>query len=466
MMKRLMRLLPLLLLLCALTISTAAAETSWYDSEDELTAGVQAQSDRDAATSDDTESVFSDVSANDWFYDYVNTLYRSNVVGGFGDGTFRPQRNVTTGQALKMILLAAGYDEPTAVASHWARGYLNLALEQKILDTGEITDLDVAISRGLVAKVAARALGLRRTDEADFFTDTKDDNVHALYEYGIIGGYTDGTYRPQKSLSRAELSAIVCRIQDFLGYTGPSSSDEEDSSSNIPANFTLRTSETCITYLKEAEGFSATAYWDYSQYSIGYGSRCTLHEYPNGITKDAADTLLRKHLYEFEQELDAFLKKNSITLKTQEYDALIAFTYNTGSDWMRSSRLATLLKDGDYSENEFASAMGIWCHVGSSDPKISDGLIARRMREVNIFLYGEYGKKGETFCTVYFMAEDGSPDVDVAFYLKNSGYDPQFEATRSGDAFAYWQTENGDTLEGGDTITGDMTVWAVWESEL
>ena len=458
------RLFVLLCLLGALCVSAAA--TSWYDDDTDLPSAdttMTSEDFSDAGAPQSAADAFSDVPAAQWYYEYVDKLYTSGVVGGFPDGTFRPQNNVTTGQTLKMILLAAGYAEPDPVSSHWARGYLDLALAQSILDRGDITDLDVPITRVMMAKIAANALGLRRTDEADYFTDTKDDHVHALYEYGIVGGYTDGTYKPAKKLTRAEVSAIVCRIQDFLGLDEIAGGDDPDEpGKNVPSNFKLRTSEQCIDYLKQAEGFSATAFWDYQQYSIGYGSRCKLHQYPNGITKDEADELLREILYEFEQDLDAFIKKNSVKLSDQEYDALIAFTYNTGSEWMRSSRLASLLISGDYTENEIASAMGIWCHVGSSDPQISSALITRRMREVNIFLYGNYGKTGETFCAVYFESDIGKTDVDIAFYKKGSGFDPFFGAEADDDELLYWQTENGGTLEKGDTIDEDMTVRAVW----
>ena len=44
------------------------------------------------------------------------------------------------------------------------------------------------------------------------------------------------------------------------------------------------------------------AYWDYQQYSIGYGSYCEKDEYPDGITEKQADHLLRKRLQGFEEK--------------------------------------------------------------------------------------------------------------------------------------------------------------------
>ena len=159
----------------------------------------------------DLTEVFSDLQSSDWFYEYVQALYAQNVINGYTDGTFRPSKTVTTGEALKMILLAAGYEEPARVESHWARGYLNLALDEGIIARGDITDLDVPISRLMMAKVVANALGLTASGSGAF-SDTSDSFVQALYEYGISEGYKDGTFRPGNSLTRAELSAIVWRI--------------------------------------------------------------------------------------------------------------------------------------------------------------------------------------------------------------------------------------------------------------
>ena len=163
-------------------------------------------------TTVDLTALFSDIPANAWYYDYVEDLYRAKVVDGYGNGTFKPESNVKTGEALKMILLAAGYDEPEPVASHWARGYLNLALDLGIIDRGDITDLDVPITREMMAKVAANALGLQASGDMPPFTDTSSVYVAALYEAGIVDGYGSGVFGPQKALSRAELCTIVWRM--------------------------------------------------------------------------------------------------------------------------------------------------------------------------------------------------------------------------------------------------------------
>lgn len=405
---------------------------------------------------------FSDVPESSWFYEDVMTLSESGVVSGYPDGTYRPTKKVTTGESLKMILLAAGYPEPERAESHWARGYLNFAIDQGFLVRyQDITDLDVNMTRGLLAKLAANALGLSDPGTYGTFTDTDSVYVEALYAAGIVGGYPDGTYRPDASVSRAEIAAIVNRIYQSLDPVIPTDPDQD------PAEITLRTTEQMIDFIKQKEGFQEKAAWDYAQYSIGYGSACTKDEYPNGITEAQADILLREMLQGFEKKLDKFLQENYITLRDNQYDAMISLTYNIGSGWMKESALATLLKNGTYSNNELASAIGIWCHVKSNGvTSIHDGLVARRISEINVFLYGDYSGKATGFYSVRFeQTEKGDRARDIAFYEAGSAYDPAFEATSDdGEIFLGWYTEDG-TLLTDLRATQDLTVTARWESD-
>jgi hypothetical protein len=61
------------------------------------------------------------------------------------------------------------------------------------------------------------------------------------------------------------------------------------------------TSDALVEILKKEEGFSAKPYWDYAQYTVGYGTRCPddmFEEYStNGITEEDAELLLRNYAH-------------------------------------------------------------------------------------------------------------------------------------------------------------------------
>lgn len=51
---------------------------------------------------------FVDVCPSDWFYQPVMNLSGLNIISGYADGTFRPYNDITRGQAMKIIVQAAG----------------------------------------------------------------------------------------------------------------------------------------------------------------------------------------------------------------------------------------------------------------------------------------------------------------------------------------------------------------------
>lgn len=105
---------------------------------------------------------YPDVKDSDWYFSYVRELSYKGVVGGYPDGTFQASSQLKAGEALKLILLAAGYEDPgNSSPGHWAANYLALAESLGCVYPGEIPDLDSPISRLAIARVAAVALRLK-----------------------------------------------------------------------------------------------------------------------------------------------------------------------------------------------------------------------------------------------------------------------------------------------------------------
>ena len=168
----------------------------------------------------DVGDLFPDVVSGDWYYDYVRELTDREVIKGFEDGTFRPNNNVSWGQALKLVLLAAGYDVSDGGSGHWAQNYLNYAVEKGFVNKKDVPGLDADASRNDIADLAAAALQLEFTYGNSPYTDSDRYSVLALTKIGVVEGSVeeDGLryFKGLESVSRSEISAIVWRIADYV----------------------------------------------------------------------------------------------------------------------------------------------------------------------------------------------------------------------------------------------------------
>ena len=93
----------------------------------------------------------------------------------------------------------------------------------------------------------------------------------------------------------------------------------------------LTASADCLSVLKAEEGFSRTPYWDFTQYTVGYGTRCpedmVEHYTQNGITEAEAETLLRNHLAGIEHDIHVrIIDKYGLELTQNQFDALVLFS--------------------------------------------------------------------------------------------------------------------------------------------
>lgn len=110
-----------------------------------------------------TDNDFTDVSADAWYNETVSTLANAGVLAGYEDGSFRPNEPITRAEyaaiATRFDDLAAGTSSFTDISGHWAEAAIN-----------------------------------------------------AAYSAGWVGGYEDGTFRPDQNITRAEAMALINRV--------------------------------------------------------------------------------------------------------------------------------------------------------------------------------------------------------------------------------------------------------------
>lgn len=146
----------------------------------------------------------------------------------------------------------------------------------------------------------------------------------------------------------------------------------------------MRVSEACIAFIKSMEGFAKYPVWDYAQYSVGYGCRCSKGDYPNGITEAEADALLRKFLTQFENGINGIRQQYT----QNQFDALVSFSFNVGLAWTqnKSYRIYQLAHGTRFSDAEVIDIFKSWNKAGG---QVLAGLTRRREAEAHMWLYGE-----------------------------------------------------------------------------
>ena len=167
-----------------------------------------------------TRRSYTDVTSSTWCYKYVTELADAGVISGYKDGSFKPASTISYGAALKLVMRAAGYPElaPTNKTSVFS-GYLARAQADGLVTRSNI-NLAAPITRLQVAQLAAGALKLSTSNLSSVkpFTDTSDLYVQALNAAGIVEGYFSNgtsTFRPNNTLNRGQVSAIVWRMQNY-----------------------------------------------------------------------------------------------------------------------------------------------------------------------------------------------------------------------------------------------------------
>ncbi|OUM89001.1 MAG: hypothetical protein BAA01_10320 [Bacillus thermozeamaize] len=111
----------------------------------------------------------------------------------------------------------------TDLANHWSRDYVTKLANKLIVEgtgAGKF-DPNRDVTRAEFAAMIVRALGLEASGNAPF-SDVADSAwyakaVAAAAEYGIVNGYSDGTFRPNNKITRQELAAMVVRAQKLAG---------------------------------------------------------------------------------------------------------------------------------------------------------------------------------------------------------------------------------------------------------
>ncbi|MEM6423610.1 MAG: S-layer homology domain-containing protein [Cyanobacteria bacterium P01_D01_bin.128] len=182
---------------------------------------------------------FRDVPSTFWARDVILQARDRGFISGYPDGTFRPDRPLTRVQAL--VAIAGGLDLPTVNGQllsifrdrvqipSYAVGPLAAATQRRLVvnypDPLTLNPL-ANITRGEVGAILYQSLvdlGLADAIPSDYiarpdttlpgFTDTANhwaaDFITAIANQGLIRGYADGSFQPERPITRAQFATVL-----------------------------------------------------------------------------------------------------------------------------------------------------------------------------------------------------------------------------------------------------------------
>lgn len=167
--------------------------------------------------------VFADVAPDHWANEAVTALANSNVISGYGNGTFKPDSLITRAEYVKILVSVAGLktadcDFADVAKDAWYYGYVGAAANAGIAkgSDGKFNP-DDTITRQDAATLLYRASGSAKANSSKTvaFADETDisayasDAVMTLASLEVLNGYTTGEFLPTGNMTRAEVAQML-----------------------------------------------------------------------------------------------------------------------------------------------------------------------------------------------------------------------------------------------------------------
>ena len=177
---------------------------------------------------------FSDLQTSHWAYKDIMLLAEQGIINGYTNGTYMPEQAVTRGEFLKLIMVALYegneyFETNNFKIGHWAMAYaIEAAQSGYLMDGTSISNLDNYITRKEMVNILAKICLQNKIQKKEYgeiinFSDTEFlDESTKLYidfvtENGLINGYTDGTFKADRTMTRAEVATVMSRFLSLKG---------------------------------------------------------------------------------------------------------------------------------------------------------------------------------------------------------------------------------------------------------
>ena len=175
---------------------------------------------------DDEKVFFSDLSLSHWSYNAVLSLYSKGIISGYEDGSIKPDNEISRAEFVKLITQSISESKSAESKNtftdvsrdDWFYDFILKAFNEKLIfgSNGKFRPKD-SITREDAVVILCRALENKNftlTDEKKFkdcenISDYAKKSVALLYAAEIISGSGDEIFEPQRNISRAEAFQLI-----------------------------------------------------------------------------------------------------------------------------------------------------------------------------------------------------------------------------------------------------------------
>lgn len=165
---------------------------------------------------------------NSWAKSSILTSYMNQWMDGISSDTFMPDAPMTRAQAATILVRVLGLNpELNSTYSFgdckgsWAEKYIDTARKYNIVSgIGEnqfapertVTREEVTVMLNNILEYSSSSSQAAFSDISREHNSWSFDSINALSEKGIVTGYSDGSFKPEISVTRAEVSALFARL--------------------------------------------------------------------------------------------------------------------------------------------------------------------------------------------------------------------------------------------------------------
>lgn len=175
--------------------------------------------------------VFSDLADGYWAKSTIDYLVEKKIFSGYPDGSFRPSNNIKFNEFVVLVIKSMGLEGDSREGDNWAVPYIRKALQIGLINQNQLKyageDYTADLTREEMTRIVMDSIAITEglpypsvLNQYIKYDITDSEKIHAdilgrvidAYKLGVVSGYPDGSFKPQKIVTRAEAASVLVKV--------------------------------------------------------------------------------------------------------------------------------------------------------------------------------------------------------------------------------------------------------------